>query len=566
MINIGIDFGSTYTLVSVYRKDTNVLETLSLDQGAPYIPSVVAFDEKRKRFEFGKAAKSHTGKKGANIYKAFKMILTEPKDSRNLKERGFDYQNTPEKIASVFLEDVLKKVLADMDEDRIENLVIGVPEIWNEGFKTVDGRSIVRNICQNIDFVENVQVVSEPAAASAYFAYNYYLSTGKNFEGNILLVDYGGGTLDITLTNVSSCDKSETKSDNNVEIKVLERTGAGENEEGKIGKAGVVYMETVIEKAILRNEMFAEKPVIYDSKFYKAVDELENELQNRTEVIQDVFEEFEQDIEGLEFEEFTTLEYKGEDIEVSYGLLLEVYNQVIREIFDLKLNEMIAFMNKNGIEYSDREQDNFKIALVGGFGNYYLVKKQINDKFALSSFDKRKEDIIKNRSDCEKAISLGTALLANGIIGIRNTAPYSIGIMSYDINTGAVALCYAINYKQDINFGEVYYPVGTDGNKFLIRSLAGGVEKFIVNFGYDDKTAFAAIPKDEFARKLTNVIKGKYRIALVGFSLDSSGIISIHIHDYDPIEDKIDEEDNVIELTRLNELFKITGFTGGELQ
>ena len=78
------------------------------------------------------------------------------------------------------------------------------------------------------------------AAASAFFAYNFRQMTKKNFEGNILLVDYGGGTLDITLTNVAADDGDS------VEIKVLERTGAGENEEGKVGKAGIVYMETVM--------------------------------------------------------------------------------------------------------------------------------------------------------------------------------------------------------------------------------------------------------------------------------------------------------------------------------
>ena len=181
-----IDFGSTYTLVSVYKHNTKVLETLALDQGTPCIPSVVSYDEYSKRYEYGRGAKSQTGRKGARIFRAFKMLLTEQEGSSRLEARGFDSVNTPEKISSIFLEGLLKKVLADLGEDKIGNIVVGVPEIWNEDFKTVDGRSIVRNIFKEMDFVENVQVVSEPAAASAFFAYNYQMNKGVDFHGNIL--------------------------------------------------------------------------------------------------------------------------------------------------------------------------------------------------------------------------------------------------------------------------------------------------------------------------------------------------------------------------------------------
>lgn len=563
MINLGIDFGSTYTLVSMYNTNTQTVETLALDQGNPYIPSVVSYDEKFKRYEFGKGAKSQTGRKGVKIFKAFKMLLTDQNGSERLVNRGYDDENTPEKISGIFLKDLLRKMLDDIGEDKIGNIYIGVPEIWNEDFKTVDGRSIVRNIFQEMDFVENARVVSEPAAASAFFAHNYKTNRGVDFHGNILLVDYGGGTLDITLTNVAACDKSD--GDNSVEIKVLNRTGAGENEEGKIGKAGVVYMETIVEQAIIRSGCLEGEELVFDTKFYKVVDQLETELQNRTELIKDIFEEYDQDMYELESQIFTSLDYKGDDIDISYGLLLEVYNETIRDVLDEKLQEMITFMSDNGINWMNRECDDFKIALVGGFGNLYLVKKQIEDKFEISSIDLRVRDIITNRADCERAVSLGTALLANGIIGIRNTAPYSIGVKSYDISTGSVALIYAINYKQDIEFGRVYYPMGTDGNKFMIRSLSRSFDEFIVNFGPDDKTAFVAIPKDEFVNRLRNIIKGQYCIALIGFSMDNSGIISVHIRDYDPIKDTLDEE-HTIELTRLNELFKITVVFGGDLQ
>lgn len=311
MVNLGMDFGSTYTIVSIFREDTQMLEAIVLNQGLPFVPSAVALDN--GQYEYGRAAKSRTGKKGVAVYKAFKMLLTET-NKEKLRDRGFDEEHTPEQIARIFIESVLRQILKDLQEDRIGKLVVGVPEIWNEGFGTVDGRTIIRNICRSLEFVDKVQVVSEPAAASAFFAHNFYLSTKRNFEGKILLVDYGGGTLDITLTDVIAVGDEEK---NSVEIKVLERTGAGENEDREVGKAGIVYMETVMAQAIIRAGAAKNREeLLSDGKFYKAVDELEQELQDRTEKIQDVFEEYGLDNPAeLYKEQFTILEYRGEDVE-----------------------------------------------------------------------------------------------------------------------------------------------------------------------------------------------------------------------------------------------------------
>lgn len=554
MVNIGMDFGSTYTTVSVFRKETHTLEALSLSQGMPYIPSVVSVG--KGAMEFGMAAKTQAGKKGITVFKAFKMMLTESGPKR-LEARGFAGENTPGRIAREFIGEVLRQVLSDMHEDRIGTLVVGVPEVWSDGIGTLDGRTIVRDICRSLDFVEQVKVVSEPAAASAFFVHNFHTSTGRDFEGNILLVDYGGGTLDITLTEVAAGKGSEDE--NFAEIKVLERTGAGENVEGEVGKAGIVYMETVVSRAIAKSDVLGGKKPERDGKYYRAVDALELDLQTGTRRIQDMFEEYGlDDMEGLYEEEFTTIEYKGEDVEVSYGLLLEVYNDTIRNIFDEKLNEMIQFMQTANIRYMDGGQDTFKIALVGGFGNFYLVKKQIEDKFRFSLYDKRRENIILNKADCERAISLGAALLAAGVIGIRNTAAYSIGVWAYDINKN-VCLNYAIRYKQDIEFNKVYYARGSvDNEVFVIQAISGGFDKFLVNFGHDDRTACFALAREEFAKKLANVVKNQYHTAVVGFSIDPSGVVSIHVHDYDVLKGEIGEEDHEVELTKFGDLFEVT--------
>ena len=44
---------------------------------------------------------------------------------------------------------------------------------------------------------------------------------------------------------------------------------------------------------------------------------------------------------------------------------------------------------------------------------------------------------------------------------------------------------------------------------------------------------------------------------MVGFSLDSSGVLSLHIHDYDLISCQISDRGEKIELTNFKELFDI---------
>lgn len=555
MLNVGLDFGSTYTTVSVYREDTQVLESLLMNQNSPYVPSVVSVF--RNNYEFGRAAKRLTGRNGAEVFKGFKMMLTQT-DPEELERRGFTEEHTPEHVAGIFIENLLRQVLKDCHEERIGRLVVGVPEIWSEDMNTIDGRTMIRDICQKMDFIEpgGVQVVSEPAAASAFFAYNFQTITGNCFEGKILLIDYGGGTLDITLTDVSA--KNEENKEKSVEIKVDKRTGAGENENGQIGKAGIVYMENVVREAIRQSGILEDgKEPVCDGRFLKAVDMLEADLQDRTNILEETFEEYGTDYpEELE-EEFTVLEYKGEEIPVTFRMLLETYNCTIRDVFEEKMDEIIQYMEKKHINYRERNLDNFKIALVGGFGNFYLVKKQVRDKFSLSEFDKRQQNIILNRADCEKAVSLGAALLAEGIISIRKTAPYSIGICVKNTN-GDILLNYAFRYKQDIEFDTPYFPMDEEQHPFIIFTSSGGFSKFIINRTEMDKTALVVPVKEEFREKLSNVIQNESGTAVVGFSLDASEVVSIHVHEYDLLNGTMDSVGHRIELTRYKDLFETT--------
>ena len=559
MLNIGIDFGSTYTMVSVYREDTEKLETIILGTGTPYIPTVVSCEDGNLNGEilFGREAKESADEEDYVVYKAFKMLLSED-DPAVLSGRGYTPEMTPARIAELFLKNLVKKVCNHCGDDTIGCLVIGAPEIWFKGVNTISGRTVLRDICNEIEAVREVQVVSEPAAASAFFAYNYSIITKTPFEGSILLIDYGGGTLDISLSEVTaSRDEEDCQL---MEIKVSERDGAGENVEGRIGKAGIVYMESVIVEAIRRAGLAGEEDAIpTDNEFYLAVDKLELKIQEGKTKIDDMFEDMGiLDLDDLDVR-FASIKYRGEKLEITYALLVEVYDRVIRGIFQEKLNNMMRLMReKHGIDCVKTQDPRFKIVLVGGFGNFYLVRKQVRDTFQFSKQDVRQKDIIINQTDCENAISLGTALLSAGLIGIKKTAPYSIGILQFDLE-GKCVLDYAFRYKQDIIPDEKYFHMGSDGKPSKFWIADNRIDNMIINYEDSDEGAIVLPFKKEFRKRLQNVVSKGKPIAEIGFSLDSSEILTIWIREFQgsaksiPLG-KFEEMFNTSKLTRVVDL------------
>jgi hypothetical protein len=102
-------------------------------------------------------------------------------------------------------------------------------------------------------------------------------------------------------------------------------------------------------------------------------------------------------------------------------------------------------------------RDDFKIALVGGFSSFFLVKQQLAEIYRLdanSAIDLRTKNITADKR--EQAISLGAALLAAGKIVLQRTARYSIGLCTKDKSGRVNALYYGIKYHSIIEPGKPY--------------------------------------------------------------------------------------------------------------
>ena len=547
-MKVGIDFGSTYSTAAVYNRAEDRVEALSMVEGeSASVPSVVSISKKGK-VTCGKAAKEQVGKKTVRTFEAFKMLLTE-QDGEMLRRRGYDAECTPRYMTKLFLDSLLKGALTRYPDEEIEDVIVCVPEIWGKNMRTLDGRSILRNVIKDeLEMpVGHVRVVTEPEAASAFFAYNYEKETGNSFNGYLLLIDYGGGTLDITLTQVRSDGSGK------MEISYREGGGAGENHPGEggagtIGSAGVAYMQGVIVRALLEQGLCAsEDDVDYASPaFLAAVRELESQMKNadRMAEIEDFFGSFGSGYRELEDvleeppTEFIAVEYEEEELQITFQQLYSTYTEIIEHVLQAQVDEINArvrdWIGADPCEPAAGERDDFKIAVVGGFGAFYLVKRQLSEIYRLDvneKIDRRTKNLSAGKR--EQAIALGAALLACGKVILKKTSRYSIGLYTAGPDR-CYRLHYGIRYHQIVEPGRAYYLRrdetldDTPDNRVLFGALHGNLTQFAIEFTERAQRGGLMALNPDMLRQLEEKIPAD-GFWNCGFSLDESDIVSLHL-------------------------------------
>ena len=553
-MKIGFDFGSTYSTLARYDEGMDLVESLILGEGEPAsIPSVVSISSRNNKIKVtcGRAAKEHIGAPNRKMFEAFKMLLP-VSDMDMLRSHGYSESYMPSTITKMFISSVIRNALERYHEDMVQNLVICIPEIWDRKKGTINGRNNLLSVLEEISEEEktikkeNIKIINEPEAASAYIAYNLEkanksrgIETG--FNGHLLLIDYGGGTLDLTLTEVIS------KGDGVMEITVSEDGGDGENHYDKNGKneigcAGIAYMQNVVISS-MRKQGFLEEneaPDYSSPVFLGAVKLLESELKNldRIKDIENAFafsssyRECEEICdEPDEDDEFTSVPYLDDEIIIYYKQLFLSYRDVIEPVLarEIRLiNEKTGTIIKSNPCAPDAGKNNdFKIAIVGGFGNFYFVKKQLSDIYNLDvnmDIDPRITGITDDRR--EQAISLGAALIAAGKVQLKRTAKYSIGLYTTKTGTDEIQeFFYGIKFRQEIIPDMPYFIRNKDGKVATWACLNQNINKLAIEFSGRENCGGLLDLKPKMIERLNSLpSKGFWQCA---FSMDNNEVISM---------------------------------------
>ena len=209
MVAIGIDLGTTYSCVGVWRD--NRCEIIANDQGNRTTPSYVAFSNDERII--GDGAKNQSAMNPTNtVYDAKRLIGREFKDQIVQQEmKGFpflvkddgsgkpvievEYKDEtktfhPEEISAMILTKMKETAEAYLGEE-VNDAVVTVPAYFNDG-----QRQATKDAGQ-IAGLNVLRIINEPTAA----AIAYGLDNQSN-EQNVLIFDMGGGTFDVSLLNI----------------------------------------------------------------------------------------------------------------------------------------------------------------------------------------------------------------------------------------------------------------------------------------------------------------------------------------------------------------------------
>ncbi|XP_057269023.1 heat shock 70 kDa protein 13 [Pezoporus wallicus] len=204
---IGIDLGTTYCSVGVFLPGTGLVKVIADENGHNSIPSIVSFTDRgvyvgydgleladsnpqntiydAKRF-IGKIFSSEELKSESSRY-PFKIFNNNGSAEFSLTTNE-TFHITPEYIGSQLLLK-LKRMAEDYIGMPVSKAVISVPAEFDERQRN----STIK--AANIAGLKILRVINEPTAA----AMAYGLHNADVF--NVLVVDLGGGTLDVSLLN-----------------------------------------------------------------------------------------------------------------------------------------------------------------------------------------------------------------------------------------------------------------------------------------------------------------------------------------------------------------------------
>lgn len=208
---IGIDLGTTYSCVGVYKKGK--VEIIANEQGNRITPSYVAWTDEGERL-IGDSAKNQATINPENTVFDVKRLIGRKfndksvqadkklvpykivnKDDKPYVEVTLDgkaRQFAPEEISAMILVK-MKEIAETYLGKTVHHAVVTVPAYFNDAQRqatkdagTISGMSVQR-------------IINEPTAAAIAYGLDK-----KGGEKNILVFDLGGGTFDVTLLTIDN--------------------------------------------------------------------------------------------------------------------------------------------------------------------------------------------------------------------------------------------------------------------------------------------------------------------------------------------------------------------------
>ncbi len=207
---IGIDLGTTFSVVAIYKKGKGV-EIIANDQGNRITPSIVAFTD--AEILVGEAARNQLVQNPENTVFEIKRLIgrawSDKEVQRDLKlfpyrivnkddkpfvevtYKGAKKQYSPEEISAMILDKMKQTAVAYLGP--VSHAVITCPAYFT------DSQRLATKDAGRIAGLNVLRVINEPTAAALAFGLN-----NVKGEKKVLVFDLGGGTFDVSLLTIDN--------------------------------------------------------------------------------------------------------------------------------------------------------------------------------------------------------------------------------------------------------------------------------------------------------------------------------------------------------------------------
>jgi molecular chaperone DnaK (HSP70) len=537
-IVLGIDFGTTNSCVSFYKKGECVI-VIPNNEGKFTTPTTLFLNDDSNEILFGDNVKSLSNIFTTNIFTNLKRLIGKNYDDfkkdlelqnffkNNNFDRNFNFKvqyNNEQKIFSVsdlisiYINYLVRYSLNFLNIKRTDEkiqVVITIPAYYND-----HQREIIKNCCENIN-LEVLRIINEPTAAALAYAYD----NSKNKENAketeetedaefVLVIDSGGGTTDLSLVYLDYTEQ-------------------------------LYEVKNVIGDNFLGGEDVTQLLMDYVMNKIKDVDfspRMLNKIRNKCEIAKKELTYNDNVTIHLEFE-------KDYIIQISKYQFLEIARPFFNKIKKLILN----LVGNSVSEHILTTLSNIKsIIFVGGSTRIPYFKTICKEIFG-------NDTIINDTVDPDQIISIGAAIqgaLLNNLMEDDNfgeslfidIVPLSIGIeIQNGINVPIISRNTPIPVTRTREF------TNSDNNETEIEiSIYQGERKFVKDNMFLASFTLSGLPK--------NCEKGSL-VILVTFEIDSDSILtaSAKIKSKKGIEYNCEEK--IIVTKKCNSLSNVTNLT-----
>ena len=396
-IYLGIDFGTSTNYITRWNEKRRIVEPVpnidSAIYGESIFPNVIYYKSK-KEIIVGKLAEKLMSIDPQNGVSGVKRRLIEDNWTYNIPILKEKY-STNEVVIDIFSY-IKDRVSENNAGEKIDGVVISVP--YSYGNKE---RLKIKNAAEAAG-LNVIDLIEEPiAAAISYGIFNKKSTMGHS--ENIMVFDFGGGTLDITVFSYNKYTNGE------IFVEVL-------NTEGIRDFGGKIIDEILLSKILNKANINLSEITDEDKK-----NKFHEELLSKVIDIKESSQYWEEDEEDEICDNISGIMI---DVSISSKEIEDwLRGTSINEKLRSSIENALMDSGKRGLDYEDID----RILLVGGSSNLNIVKKEIKNLF-----NKEAEEVKEIEKDqlvgYGAGIYCGLKVSNENKITVIQKLSYSIGV------------------------------------------------------------------------------------------------------------------------------------------